>query len=288
MTNTNIQVTEAQQDIIKVNNFEHRAIALVIDSNETAQQAAVDNTELAKRIDMVKAVYADLIAPAKLMVENAKKYCDPALIDYQNARNITKTKLAEWDAKEQRRVAVDQEKADEIERAIRQSAEKKTAEILAKADAKIAAERKIAAEAAERVSYAKKAGDLLAQQRAAKEQAAAEAKAKKAGENADAKAAEIQAGAAARISAKDPVETKLKIVGSSMRDKWVAELAEGESENTAKMMLIKAICKDSPEYAALLTIDMKAVNKLASALHESFNVPAFKAVNRPVAVGTRK
>jgi len=59
MTNTNIQVTEAQQDIIKVNNFEHRAVALVINTNEDAQQASVDNTELAKRIDMVKAVYRD-------------------------------------------------------------------------------------------------------------------------------------------------------------------------------------------------------------------------------------
>ena len=59
MVNTNIQVTDAQQDIIKVNDFEHRAIALVINNNQDAQQAAASNTELAKRIDMVKAVSRD-------------------------------------------------------------------------------------------------------------------------------------------------------------------------------------------------------------------------------------
>jgi len=59
LVNTNIQVTDAQQDIIKVNGFEQRALALVISNNEDAQQASIDNTELAKRIDMVKAVFRD-------------------------------------------------------------------------------------------------------------------------------------------------------------------------------------------------------------------------------------
>ncbi len=288
MVDTKIQVTDAQQDIIKVNGYEGRALALVIDSNDDAQQASITNTELAKRIDMVKVVYADLCAPAKLMVETAKKYCDPALVDYENARAITKTKLSEWDAKEKRRVEEAREKVQAEERAIRQAAEKKSAEIQAKADAKVAAERKIAAEAAEREAAAKKAGDLAAEQKAAQERVAAQAKANKAYENADAKAAVIQAEATAEISAKDPAATQVKIVGSTMRDKWVAELITGIDIDKARMDIIEAASSDSPELAALLTVDMKQINKLASALKGSMRVPGFKAVNKPVAVGTRK
>ena len=70
MQNTKIEITDAQKDIITVNGYEGRALTLVISSNEDAQQAANENNELAKRIDMVKAVYKDLCAPAKLMVEN--------------------------------------------------------------------------------------------------------------------------------------------------------------------------------------------------------------------------
>jgi len=59
MVNTNIQVTDAQQDILRVNDFEKLALAMNIKSNDDAQRAATDNVELAKRIDMVKAVYRD-------------------------------------------------------------------------------------------------------------------------------------------------------------------------------------------------------------------------------------
>lgn len=283
-----LAVTPEQQDIIRVNGYEQRALALVISNHSDAQLAASINIDLAKRIDMVTAVYKDLCEPAKMIVEKAKKYCDPSLKDMENARNITKTKLVEWDAKERKRLADERELKEAEERKIRQAAEKAQAELQAKAKVQADALAAKASEARRQLEAAQAAGNVAAAQKAAKEQANAEAAESRAMENAQAKMQQIQAAAAAQISAQEPVEEQAKIVGSAMRDKWVAEMDPRYNESSARMLIIKAAASDSPELAGLLSIDMKALNKLATALQGSMFVPAFKAVNRPIAVGARK
>lgn len=290
MSNELVKITPTpeQLEVIRFSNHTQMANAIIIASSEDAQNVSDHNRELGTRIDQVKAVHAELCAPAKLIRETADKYCKPAIEDMEAARKIQRDKLVEWSAKEKARVAEEQRKIDEEARKIRQEAERKASIEREKAEAAAAIQRQRAAAAAEEERKALAEGNAAAAKKAAESRAKADAAEAKALADSYAREEAARIQAAARISAAAPVVMAAKIEGTSFRDNWIGKLKPGTNIEDAKMAIVRAICGDSPELSALILIDEKAITKLAKALKGQMRVPGFVAANEPIAAGARK
>ncbi len=282
------------------------AMAYEIDSAEMAQLAANERAAWAKRIDGIKAMRKDFVEPAQTILERAKKWFNPPILDLEAGRELLGRKLLAWDEQEKARVAREQAERDAAARKLRQEAEARAAAELARAEEAARQARQAAAAAeAERARQAAEAerlrleGDAKAAaeaERKAKAAAAEQAKQlekeQAAAQNGAAKAAQLQIEATATASAQPPVQEAVKIVGQSTKENWVAAIKDGETEQTALLKIVTAIVMDKrDDLLALLVVDTAArgpLNRLAAAQKTHMRVPGYVAKNQPVLAGARK
>lgn len=268
------------------------ADAYEIDSAEMAQLAANERAAWAKRIDAIKAMRKDFVEPAQTILERAKKWFNPPILDLEAGRELLGRKLLAWDEQERQRVAREQAEREALARKLRQEAEAKAAAEIARAEEQRREHMRREAEAFQAKQKAHAEGNA----KAAAAAAAAEAKAREAAqaalENGHAKAAQVQVAAAAASSSQPPVQEVVKIVGQSTKENWVAALKEGETDQTALLKIVTSIVNDKREdLLALLVVDTAArgpLNRLAAAQKTHMRVPGYVAKNLPVLAGSRK
>lgn len=266
------------------------AKAYEVDCPEMAQALADERTGWAKKIDRIKQMEKESLAPAKKMLEDMKawgsKWFGPALTDLEAARELAGQKLLAWDQAEKARLAREQAERDAAARKLRQEAEAKAAAERARAEEQAKEARRKAAEAAEAQRKAEAEGNARAAAAAAAARAKAEEQAVAAVENGEARAQQATLEAAVMVQAA-PVAESVKIVGQAVKDNWLAELKAGLSEDDAKALIV-AEAASRPELLGLLKLDTAAVNKMAKALKGAMRVPGFTAANRPLLAGSRK
>jgi colicin import membrane protein len=253
----------------------------VIDSPEMAQSANVALQDVKRRLKVVEEWYERFTAPLRQLQTTATEFFGPPRTALKAAEAHLKNALQEYQTKEQRRIADERRQAEETARKARDEAERKAAAERARAEAAAEESRRKAAEAAAREEAARAAGNARAVAAAAAARAKAEAEAQQRLAEGERKANEAQLAAAALPVAQVTEATKL--VGFSTRENYVAELADGKTEDDAKLLVIQAVASGRQDLAALLSLDLKSANKLAKALKTNFNVPGLKAVNKPVA-----
>ena len=284
------------------------AQATVIDTPEMATIANEQLRDVKVRLKRAQEIREEFLAPLRQLVDTTNKYLNPAIDSYKNAEKLLKDGLADWQRKEDERIATERRAAEEAQRKARQEAEAKAAAERARAEeqarqqqekARQESEARARAEeqariAAEAKRKAQEDGDKEAaraaaeQERKAREEAqaraAAEAKAIEQAastlENGNAKAAQMTLAAETTTSV--PVVERAVLKGFNTRKNYVAELKPGTTEEQALEQIVAA-AEQRPDLLAYLTLDMKALNKSAKALEERFNVPGFVAKNKPVA-----
>ncbi len=282
------------------------AMAYEIDSAEMAQLAANERAAWAKRIDGIKAMRKDFVEPAQTILERAKKWFNPPILDLEAGRELLGRKLLAWDEQEKARVAREQAEREAVARRLRQEAEAKAAAELARAqEAAREARQRAAAAEEERARQAaeaerlRKEGDVKAAaeaerkaKAAAAEQAKQQEKEQAAAQNGAASANRIQMEAAAAASAQPAIQEITKIAGQSTKENWVAVLNDGETEQTALLKIVTAIVNDKREdLLALLLVDTAArgpLNRLAAAQKKHMRVPGYRAEDQPVLAGKRR
>jgi hypothetical protein len=245
-----------------------------IEDNDTARAIAEEMNGYKRAIEFLKGWREKFLAPAKQQVETANEFFNPGIKGYEGAEAQCKRLLADWDAREKKRVALENLQREELARKLRQEAEAKAAGALARAREE-AAEKERKAREAEEKGNAARAAQLREQARAAEESGAARAR-------------EAHLEAAAKTEAAPLVE-QTKIVGAQMRDKWVFEFAPGVTDfGVAKKMIVDAIAKGREDLLGYLDLNEIALRKAAEGLHEGMAVPGFVAVNRPIVAGSKK
>lgn len=273
---------ELQQDEAAV----EVARAYVIDSED---MAALANTELKgviARKKRLKELKDGFVAPAKQILENASNLFNPALEALTQAEGVLKAALTTWTTEQQRIADERRRQQEKEERERRQKAEQEAAAARAKAQAEAEAAAQRAREAAAAAEAARESGNAKEAAKQAGLAAKATELAHAAIENGNAKAAD--ALIAAEAAAPAPVEAPAKIAGFSTRKNFKAELAPGETAETALDKIICAIAgvdelRGRLDLRALLEVDTSAADRLAKAQQTMFNVPGLVAVNRPVA-----
>jgi hypothetical protein len=280
-------------------------------ANEQMQAAIIRGKQIdAMRLDFVK--------PAREIIEKAQQNFVPTIEALNSAVAVFKEKLLSWRQGKQKLIDDARRKAEDEQRAMREAEARRAAaaeaerrerereaqqraaqaaEEQAKAAAQAEADRKrgdpIAAAAAER--RARKAAEEQARQREQEEQLRLES---------DRKAREQQlantaAAQAARAAADIPAAPILSGFGS--RAKWIAELRDGENEDSVKLKIIDAIAgiervpgngmvwvKPRLELLPLLGLDMKQANATAKAQEQHTNIPGMTARDDRVATSRTK
>lgn len=274
------------------------ADALVVDSAPMAIYANDVLRDVKQRKARIEAMHEDIVGPIRLALSNAWKWFTPAIEANDKAEKIIKDKLAAFTKAEQERVASEERMRKEEARRAREQADRDAAAARARAEEAARKAREEAARAEQErarqeevARVAREAGDKKgAAEAERKAQTAAAEKARKEEEErqrlaaADGEANRIQLEAAVRAQAAEkPIAAAAEVKGFSMRKNWGAELADNVSDDQAKAEIVKAIAAGRNDLLALLTLDMKAANKLAKALEKSFSVPGLVARNDPTA-----
>jgi len=245
-----------------------------IADHDTANAVAEEMNGYKRAIVKLEDLRKGFLRPAQEIIENAKSLFNPAIEGFKGAEAHCKLLLAGWSDKEQKRIALENAKREEAARKLRQEAEQKAAAELARANKEAEEKRRLALEE-EAKGNAARAAKLREQARGAEENGAAKAQ-----------DAHLQAAAAATAM---PVAEQQKVSGTSMRDKWVPELAPGVADLAhAKAMIVEVIGKGRVDLLGYLDVNETAVRKAAEGLHEAMSVPGFVAVNRPIVAGSRK
>lgn len=289
---TEVVVTATQEirEAVKVTGALAVAEAYEIDCAEVAQSLADERKGWATRIDRLKLLRTAMIEPVKTALEkmkkNAEAWFDPAIQDFEAARDLAGRKMLDWDRAEQARIDAANAAREAENRRLRQEAEAKAAAERARGEEAAREARRKAQEAEDALRKAQAEGNAKAAAAAAAARAKAQEAEHAATENAEAKAQEFQLTAAAQASAA-PVVESTKITGQAVKMNWVAELKEGLTEDTAKAMIV-AEAGARPELLALLKLDVPAINKLAKALKQAMRVPGYVAANKPQLSGDRK
>ncbi len=266
--------------------FLAEAESYLVDSSTMAQHASDRRREWAIQIDRIKAMKATHLLPIKQMLENTEALFNPPIEDREAGRELLGKKLMAWDKQEGDRLAAEQAERDAAARKIRQEAEVKAAGERARAGEQAFALRMKARDAEMARVKALAEGNTRAAAAAAAEAAKQSEKADAAIETGNAKAAQIQIEAAASVNHARVAEP-VKIGGSSLRTKWVAELLPGISDDDAKKLIV-AETSTRPELLGLLMVDLKAICKQAESLHGAMRVPGFMAKETKVISGARK
>lgn len=286
------------QHLASANAIVAEAESLEVDSLPMAEYANGFLRELKAKKTRIEQMHDDIVNPVKLALANAKKWFTPSIDAHDQAERIVKGKLADFTRKEAERVAAERRAQEEAARQRREQAERDAAAAQARAAAAAAESRRKAAEAAEKERQALAAGNARAAAAAAAERAKQEEAERQKIAEGERKAAEAQLAAAAAPVVE--VREAEKIAGFSMRSAWEAERTAPD-DATAIRLIAEAICgvrvADSKavltgtqrhDLIALLKIDTAAANRLAKALKGSFNVPGFRAVDKPVPVSRAK
>ncbi len=263
------------------------AEAYVITDTESAQLAANELTNINKAIDKITALRKGFIQPAQQIMENAKALFNPAIQGYEASAALLKERLAGWQESERKRIALENAQREEEARRVRQEAERKAAEEEARAKQKAEEERRKAEAAEKQRQEAEAAGDTRAAAAAAAQVAGANERAQQALENGQAKASEAHLKAATAVAAA-PVAAPVKIAGVSSRERFVAELKPGITEDAAKALIVKAAAEGRTDLLAILEISDKALSQLARAQKQHMDVPGYVSVDRPIMAGSRK
>jgi hypothetical protein len=253
-------------------------------ADERRSIAAIVNAELQRvkqRIAYFKKQKDSFVAPAEVIIGNAKALFDPTIKACIEFEAFLKTQLLDQSQYEQKLIEEAKAKRAEEERAARQKAEQEAAAARARAEEQAAAARKLAEEAEAKRIAAVAEGNKRAAAAAAAEKAKQEEKANSALENGEAKAQELQLAASAAPVTQ--VQEQPKLAGFSTRENWVAELALGMTEEEAKYAIACAIAGGRRDLLPLLDLDMPAANRLAKAQRKNMNAPGLVAVNRPIA-----
>ena len=297
---TPLSVTLTMDDATRARLAQAAGIVAVAESFDIdcVENAVLANTELRSYIEREKAIeqaWDGFVKPAEQILDHAKSIFKPARDALKHGQAILKTKLGAWTQREMERVAAEQRAREEADRRARAEAEAKAAAERARAEEaarKAREEARIAEEARQRAEDEAKAARLAGDRKAAAEaerraQAQAAERAKKeeeerrVREEAERRATQAML-AAATSPAPAPVQAAVP-AGFGMRKNWIAELAPGKTEDAAKLEIVKAIAAGRSDLLALLQLDMKSAAKLAKALEAQFNVPGLTARNAPVA-----
>lgn len=257
------------------------------------------------RAKAIEAARVSFVAPARQIIESAQNLFLPALQGLASAEAILKDKLLAWQKGKERIAAEKKAKAEAEARRIQQEAEAKAAAERARAEERERAAREKAAaaeearkKAAEEAERLRREGDAKAaaeQERIAKAQAAERARQEEAErvarEEADRKAREatLKAAAEAEAHRQSTTAEPSKVAGFSSRDKWIAELEEGKTEDEVKLLICKAIISNErTELLTMFKLDMAAANKLAAAQKALARIPGMKVRNAPIGVSRGK
>lgn len=256
-----------------------------VDCVEVANAAASEATRLAKRIDWLKGQRKDFVKPAKDIIAKAEALFTPSINALEEARGLLLGRVSTFQIAEQKRIADENAKREAEARRARQEADQKAAEARARAEEIARSEREKAQAAELARQKAEAEGNTRAAAAAAAASAAATGKAQAAVENAEVKATEAVLAAAA-TAPMTPIDAP-KIAGISLRDNWIAERAQGETEESAKAKIVAA-AGNNPMLLGFLKLDDSAIQKHAKSVKTHFNVPGFKARNEQIAAGSRK
>lgn len=280
-----LPVTDEIRQQIGVGDVVAFATTFVVDDAITADLANRELRSTKDRLKKLDDARKSLIAPARQIIESAQLIFKPAIDALTEAEGIYKAKLTDWSRREEERLACERREREAAERLARQKAEQAAAAARARAEAEAAEARRKAQEAEEARRKAEAEGNARAAAAAAAEAAKLQEKAAAAEENGAAKAQAAILSAAAQV-APEPVAVATP-KGFSTRDNWVAELASGQDEGSAKAAIVAAIAAGRADLLGLLVLDMSAASKLAKALKSAMNVPGLVAVNKPVAASRK-
>lgn len=269
-----------------------------------AQACVVDCHDMAlvakQNLDSVIAFKKDLearrkkfVEPAMTIIENAKAEYNPSIKAAEEAEQIYRIRLSAYQLAEQKRIEDARRKQQEEERRRREAAEREAAAARARAEEQAREARRKAEEAAERERKAVAEGNTRAAAAAAAERAKREEEERQRREQAEREEQRRQFQAAATATVAE-VPAPVKIAGLGSRENWVAELSAND-ERSALLLICEAICgiavaDDRPvltgnkrrDLLSLITFNESAANKLAKALKENFNVPGYRAADRPI------
>jgi len=254
---------------------------------DTAQLAANELRNVNKAVDKLEELRKGFVAPARQIIDNARALFNPAIEGYQQSATLLRSRLTEWQGKEQKRIALENAQREEAARKARQEAEAKAAAERARAEEIAAQKRKEAEEAEIRRQQAEAEGNARAAQAAAAQAAKAQEQAAAAIESGAAKAQQTQLQAAAQATTAAPA-AQAKIAGFSTRENYVPVLQPGVTEEAAKALMVKAAADGRTDLLALLKTDESALKKLAKALKGAMNVPGYVAQDQPIGAGARK
>jgi protein subunit release factor B len=257
-----------------------------IASHDDAQEAINERNANLKEIDWLEKRLEYVIGPFMEGVKRLRAVFKPAIDQRKAAVEYLNPLILEWDAKEKKRIAIENAEREETARRIRQEAEQKQAAELARAREEAAQKEAAAKEQEAKLAAAKTAGDQKAAQEAAQKAAALREQAAHVQESAAATATQIAIEAAA--TAPTPLQEAPKLAGNQMRDKWVAELLPTYTEERAMLEICAAITEGRQDLLGVLKMDNSALGKLASGLKRNMIVPGYVAMNRPIVAGSRK
>lgn len=277
------------------------AQACVIDCHDMAVVAKENlDSVIAFRKDL-EARRKKFVEPAMQIIENAKAEYNPSIKAAEEAERIYRDRLGGYQLAQQRALEDQRRKQAEEERRRREEAERQAAAARARAEEQARESRRKVEEAAAAQRKAQEEGNSRAAAAAAAARAKAEEEERQKREHADRDADRIRMEAAATAPSAVVQETQ-KIAGLGSRDKWVVELTSASPEQ-ALQLICEAVCgiqiaDGAPrpvvvpglrrtDLLALIKFDESAAAKLAGALKTAFNVPGYRAVNRPVPVNRK-
>lgn len=236
----------------------------------------------------VKSSLADLearrtaiTAPLNDKVKEVNNIFRPAREAYEEAERLGKSLLLDFDRREAQRVENERRAAAAAAEAERQRLQKIADDAQRAADEEAARLREVADKAQRDAEAAIAAGNADAAEAATAAQVQAEASARQVQAEASATAQVMeqtsQAISSAALHVVRPATTARK--GASNRSKWVASI-------TDKATALRHIAAD-PSLHNMVEFNMSALNKLADAQREGFNLPGMQALQE-FSLGVKK
>ena len=261
------------------------AQAYAITCAEDCQDAVTERNANLREINSLEKLMEHVLAPFKDGVDRVRGIFKPGIERRKESVKLLNSRIVEWTTAEERRVATENAAREDEARRIRQKAAQEAAAIEAKAREEIAQKQRLAREQEELRQKAVLEGNARAAREAAERKARLDEQALAAVESSAAKAQQTLLEATAAVPA--PIVETTAPTGNVMRDKWVAELKPGLTEDQAKALIVAGV-GSRPELLGLLLINEKAIRKQAESLHAAMDIPGYRAVNRPIPVGSKK
>lgn len=295
-----LRLNDAQQARLRESNgLVVEAEACEIDCAEMAQLAKGNLDKVIAFKKFLKAEKLDYVRPAKEIIAKAEAVYDAHIEAAERAEGIYRKRLGEYQLAAQKVIEDLRRKQQEEERRRREEAERQAAAARARAEQAAAEARRKAEAEAEAQRKAEAEGNQRAAREAAARRAKAEEEERQRTEAAERDAERIRMEAAATTPTTIVPEVE-KIGGLGMRDNWVTELTAASPEKALEL-ICQAVCgvRVADGERAVLTelkrtdlltvikFDESAANRLARALKANFNVPGYRAVNRPSTVNRK-